>query len=144
MLHLGQGSLWCWNFDTLEDQKYLESFEMCCWRRMEKTSWTKHVKNDIFLRIKEEKNILHTIKWRKANWNGHILHRNCILKHVIQGKIEEQGRWGGRCKQLLDDLTEMRRYWTLKEEACDSSLWRTRFEGRYGPLVEDRWWCCWW
>jgi hypothetical protein len=48
--------------ETLEDQKYLESFEMCCWRRMEKTSWTKHVKNDICERIKKEKNILHTIK----------------------------------------------------------------------------------
>ena len=26
------------------DQKYLESFEMCCWRRME--SWTDHVRNE--------------------------------------------------------------------------------------------------
>jgi len=38
---------------------------------------------------------------------------------------------------------EMRRYWKLKEEARDSSLWRTSFEGGYGPLAEDRWWCCW-
>ena len=29
------------------DQKYLESFEMLCWRRMEKISWTYHVR--IFL-----------------------------------------------------------------------------------------------
>jgi hypothetical protein len=27
------------------DQKYLESFEMWCWRRMEKISWTDHVRN---------------------------------------------------------------------------------------------------
>ena len=27
------------------DQKYLESFEMWCWRRMEKISWTDHVQN---------------------------------------------------------------------------------------------------
>jgi hypothetical protein len=26
-------------------QKHLESFEMCCWRRMEKISWTNHVRN---------------------------------------------------------------------------------------------------
>jgi hypothetical protein len=25
------------------DQKYMESFEMSCWRRMEKISWTYHV-----------------------------------------------------------------------------------------------------
>ena len=28
------------------DQKYLESFEMWCWRRMEKISWTDHVRNE--------------------------------------------------------------------------------------------------
>ena len=28
------------------DQKYLESFEMWCWRRMENISWTDHVRND--------------------------------------------------------------------------------------------------
>jgi hypothetical protein len=36
---------------------------------------------------KEERNILHTIRRRKANWIGHILHRNCLLKHIIEGKI---------------------------------------------------------
>jgi hypothetical protein len=25
---------------------------------------------------------------RMANWIGHILCRNCLLKHVIEGKIE--------------------------------------------------------
>jgi hypothetical protein len=28
------------------DKKYLESFEMWCWRRMEKISWTDHVRNN--------------------------------------------------------------------------------------------------
>jgi len=27
-------------------QKYLESFEMWCWRRMENISWTDHVRNE--------------------------------------------------------------------------------------------------
>ena len=31
------------------DQKYLESFEMWCWRRMEKISWTDHVKKEVLL-----------------------------------------------------------------------------------------------
>jgi hypothetical protein len=66
------------------DQKYLESFEMWCWRRMEKISWTGRVRNEEVLhRVKEERNILHTIKRRKANSIGHILRRNCLLKHVI-------------------------------------------------------------
>jgi hypothetical protein len=28
------------------DQKYLERFEMYCWRRMEKISWTDRVRNE--------------------------------------------------------------------------------------------------
>jgi hypothetical protein len=67
------------------DQKYLESLELWCWRRMEKISWTDRVRNEEVLHIvKEERNILHTIKRRKANLIGHILCRNCLLKHVIE------------------------------------------------------------
>jgi len=57
--------------------------------------------------VKEESNILHKIKRRKANWIGHILCRNCLLKHVIGGKVEETGRRGRRGKQLLDDREEI-------------------------------------
>jgi hypothetical protein len=53
------------------DQKYLESFKMCV---MEKISWTNRASNETVLhRVKEERNILHTIRWRKANWTGNIL-----------------------------------------------------------------------
>jgi hypothetical protein len=73
------------------------------------------VRNEEVLdRVKEERNIVHTIKRRKANWNGHILRRNCLLKHVIEGKlegsIEMTGRRERRRKQLLDDLKEKRGY----------------------------------
>jgi hypothetical protein len=61
---------------------------MWCWRRME-ISWTDRVRNEEVLhRVKEVRNIVHTIKRRKANWIGHILYRNCLLKHVIEGKLE--------------------------------------------------------
>ena len=66
------------------DQKYLASFEKGCWRRKE-ISWTNRVKNEEVLhRIKEEKNILQTIKRRKANYFGHILCKNCLLKHNVE------------------------------------------------------------
>jgi hypothetical protein len=91
--------------------------------------------------VKEERNIVHTIKRRKANWIGHILRRNCLLKHVIEGKLvgrrEVTGRRGRRGKQLVDDLKEKRRYWNLKEEALDHSLWRTGFRSGYGPIVRQ-------
>jgi hypothetical protein len=41
------------------NQKYLESFEMWCWRRRE-ISWTDHVRNEeVLLGVKEQRNILH-------------------------------------------------------------------------------------
>jgi hypothetical protein len=62
------------------DQKQLESFEMWCWRRLEKISWTDHVRNEeLLLTLKENRNILHEISKWKANWIGHILCRNCLL-----------------------------------------------------------------
>jgi hypothetical protein len=124
------------------DQKYLESFEVWCWRRMEKISWTDRVRNEEILhRVKEERNILHTIQRRKANWIRHILRRNCLLNHAIEGKLEERTEMtrsrGRRRKQLLDDLKDKSRYWKLKEEALGRNLWRTRFGRYYGPVVRQ-------
>jgi hypothetical protein len=62
--------------------------------------------------VKEQRNILHEISKRKANWFGHILRRNCLLRQVIEGKIkrglEGTGRRGRRPRKLLDDLKERR------------------------------------
>ena len=56
---------------------------------MEKISWADHVrKEEVLLRVNEQRNILHAIRKWKANWIGHILLRNCLLKQVIEGKIK--------------------------------------------------------
>jgi hypothetical protein len=88
-------------------------------------------------RVKEDRNILRAIKRMKANWIGHILHRNCLLKHVIEGKIEGTKKRRRRRKQLLDDLQKTRGCWKLKEEALDRNVWRTRFESVYGHVVRQ-------
>jgi hypothetical protein len=98
------------------------------------------VKNkEVFHRVGEERNIILAINRRKANWIGHILRRNCLLKHVIGGKIEGMiqmtGRRGRRRKQLLGDLKEKIGYWKVKEDALDRTLWRFRFERGYGPVI---------
>jgi hypothetical protein len=43
---------------------------------------------EVLLRVSEQRNILHEIIKRKANWIGHILRRDCLLKDVIEGKIK--------------------------------------------------------
>ena len=73
------------------DQKHLESSEMWCWRM--EISWICQVRNEeVLLRVNEQRNILHEISKRKANWIGHILCRNCLLQQVIEGKLKEGNR----------------------------------------------------
>ena len=50
-------------------------------------------------RVKEDRKILHTVKRRKANWMGHILRGNCLLKHFIEGKIEGGFRSDGKTRK---------------------------------------------
>jgi hypothetical protein len=65
----------------------------------------------VLTRVKEERNILQTIKSGKTTWMCHILQRNCLLNHIIEGNIEGRievtGRRGIRRKQLLADFKEM-------------------------------------
>jgi hypothetical protein len=49
---------------------------------MQKISWANRMKNEVLHRVKEERNIINTIKRKNANWTGYILHRNCLIKHV--------------------------------------------------------------
>ena len=83
------------------DGKYLES----------DVTWANRVRSEeLFDSVKEERNILQTTKGTKAKRIGHILRRNCILKHVIEGKTEVKGRRGRRLKN----------YWTLLREREDT------------------------
>ena len=60
----------------------------------------------------QQGNFIDVIRKRKANWTGHILRRNCLLQHVIEGKIkgkiEVTRRRGRRRKKLLDGLKDRR------------------------------------
>jgi len=93
------------------------------------------------LRVKEQRNNLHEIRKRKANWIGHILRRNFLLRQVIEGKIqvgiEVTGRQGKRRRKLLDDLKERRGYCHLKGEALDRTMWRAGFGRGFGPVVRQ-------
>jgi hypothetical protein len=65
---------------------------------------------------------------------GHILLRNCLLKHVTEVKTEGT-EIRERRKQLLDDLMETRRHCKLKQEAQDRTIWITHFGRGYGQDI---------
>ena len=96
----------------MSDEKYnilfvSEIHGRYCNMMLEKFSWTDRVRNEeVFHTVKEERDILYTVNRRKANRIGHILRTNCLLKLVIEGKIQVTGRRGIRRKRLLDDLKE--------------------------------------
>jgi hypothetical protein len=66
------------------DQKYLESFEMWCWRRMKKQGGEEYPTCN---------------KRRKTYCIGHILHRNRLLKHMPEGKIGVVARSDGKTRK---------------------------------------------
>ena len=96
---------------------------------MEKIIWTELLRNEVLRRIKQDRNILHTINRQNPNWIDNMLHRYCHLKYAtegkIEGRIEETALRGRRRKQLLD---ETRGNWNLKEKALDLICGEFAFE----------------
>ena len=65
---------------------------------------------DVLQRVKKDSYILHTVK-RNEGLMGWSHFRNCLLKYVIEGKMEGTregtGRRGRRLEQLLDDINPL-------------------------------------
>ena len=83
-----------------------------------------------------------TYNKKKESWlDSYDSHRNCLLKHIIEGKLEGwikvKGGQGRRRKQLLYYLKETTGHWKFKEEAVGCLLWRTRFGWGYGPVLRQ-------
>jgi len=77
----------------------------------------RYVRNEeVLLRVNEQRNILQEMRKWKANWIGHILRRNCLLKQVIEGKIK--GRW----KWQEDEEEDVRSYWMTLRTGEDTLM----------------------
>jgi len=121
------------------DWKSLRNFEVGCWRTLGKISWTDHVRNEEVLhRVKEKRNILHTIKRWKTSWISHFLCRKCRLKHVVKGKLEENksdGKTKKKRRQLLNGLKEKKRLLeigrgNIRSHSVYVTLWRKPWTSR--------------
>ena len=150
MQHLEHGFVWCWNLGRFGQQMRNTWKVSKCgagegWRRsVGPIMWET---KKCYLRVNEQRNILHKIRKQKANWIGHILRWNCLLKQVVEGKIkgeiEVTRRRGRRHKKLLDDLKDRRGYCHLKEEALDRTMWRNRFGKRLWTCRQTECWMKW-
>jgi len=80
--------------------------------------------------VQEQRFLVHVIKQRQANWIGHLLRHDCLLKTVLDGKME--GKWarGKPRRTMLDLLVEQEdkkvSYEELKKRAQSRVGWRHR------------------
>jgi hypothetical protein len=95
------------------------------------------INEEVLQIVKRKRNILHRLKRGKSDWIGYIWRRNCFLKHVIKGKIEQTRRGGRRRQQLLDKLRKNRRYRRLTEGTLSCPLWRGRLGRGHGSFLRQ-------
>jgi len=70
---------------------------------------------------------MHVIKQHQANWIGHVLRHDCLLKTVLEGKMEGKQTRGKPSRKMLDLLMEQEdkkiSYQELKRRAEDRIQW---------------------
>jgi hypothetical protein len=76
---------------------------MWFWRRTERIIWTDCVRNKVLVSRKKGRSYK---QYKEGRLSRLILSRNCLLRHVMEGKIKVMGRRGRRHRQLLDILKE--------------------------------------
>jgi len=69
------------------NHKSLRSLEKWCSRRKE-IILTDRVKNEVLPNVKGERNTIHTIRRRKANWIGHKWSWKFLLNHLMEVNLE--------------------------------------------------------
>lgn len=107
------------------EERYLESFEMWLWRRIEGIKWQDKIRNEEVLnRVGEERQILRTVKNRKRSWLGHILRRDCLQRRIMEGELEGKRSRGRKRNGMLTDMLNGRSFEQMKEDAQDRVAWR--------------------
>ena len=86
-------------------------------------SWNNCVENEVLCRVREERNILHAVKQRNANWIGDIICRNCHTNTCCGRKDRRDGKARKKTSAAIGDFKEKTRYWNLEEEALYHSPW---------------------
>ena len=89
--------------------KNLEAFEMWCYRRVWRISWTERVTNEeVLRRMGVSCEIVNTIKRRKLEYLGHIMRgpKYALLQLIVQGKISGKRSIGRRRASWLKNLRD--------------------------------------
>ena len=97
-----------WTIKKAERQK-TDAFELWCWRRLLRVSWTERRSNQSILKeINPEYSLEGLVLKPKLQYFGHLVQRTDSLeKTLILGKIEGRRRRGQQRMRWLDGITDL-------------------------------------
>ena len=85
---------WCL---TKEDIRKLEAMEVWIWRGIERIAWTDHITNGGVLEgVQESRQLINLIKERQAEWIGHVMRSDTLLKDILEGRTKGKSKVAGQ------------------------------------------------